>query len=176
MTQLLHANVLDVTADALILTIDGQARGLRGNLAHAFQRRWPEAYEDFESQLRFPVPLGTAVRIDADTDCPWRTILFVSTLHHLETLDTAGRLAVIHRALGSALQIAVRTGLRTLATAPMKGGWRLTTPEAYRTMHDVWLGSALRRSGGSLLVCCLNAVEYEGLVAEHRRPQSVDPS
>jgi hypothetical protein len=176
MLRLLHTNVIDAAADALLLTIDGQARGLRGNLAHAFQRRWPEAYEEFESQLRFPVPLGTAIRVDADTNCPWRTILFVSTLHHVDTLDGAGKLAVIQRALGSALQIAVRTGLRTLATAPMKGGWRLTTPEAYRTMHDVWLGSALRRSGGSLLVCCLNVVEYEGLVAEHRRLQSVDPS
>jgi hypothetical protein len=169
--QLLQTNVLDATADALLLTIDGQARGLRGNVAHAFQRRWPEAYEDFESQLRFPVPLGSAVRIDADTDSPWRTILFVATLHHLETIDTAGKLAVIHRAQSSALQIAARTGLRTLATAPMKGGWRLQTPEAYRTMHAAWLGSPLHRSGGSLLVCCLDATEYQGLVAEHSRLQ-----
>jgi hypothetical protein len=164
--------VLDAAADALLLTIDGQGRGLRGNIAHAFQRRWPEAYEDFESQLRFPAPLGTAVRIDADTGCPWRTILFVSTLHHLETLDTAGKLAVIHQALRSALQIAASTGLRTLATAPMKGGWRLSTPEAYSTMYDAWLGSPLHRSGGSLLVCCRDAAEYQGLVAEHLGIQS----
>jgi len=169
MIQLLHADVLDAHAGALLLTIDGQAKGLRGNLAHAFQRRWPEAYEDFESQLRFPVPLGTAVRVDADTDCPWRTILFVSTLHHVETLDTAGKLAVIQRALGSALHIAARTSLRTLATAPMKGGWRLTTPEAYHTMYETWLGSPLHRMGGALLVCCLDATEYQSLVDEHQR-------
>jgi hypothetical protein len=167
--QLLHTNVLDTTADALLLTIDGEARGLRGNLAHAFQRRWSEAYEDFEAQLRFPVSLGSAVRIDADTDSPWRTILFVATLHHLETLDSAGKLAVIHRALGSALQTAASTGLRTLATTPLKGGWRLPTTEAYRSMYDAWLGSPLHRSGGSLLVCCRDAAEYEALVTEHRR-------
>ena len=172
MLKLLSINVLDSQADALLLTIDGRARGLRGNVAHAFQRRWPEAYEDFESQLRFPVPLGAAVRIDADTDSPWRTILFAATLHHLETLDTAGKLAVIHRALSSALQIAARTGLRTLATAPMKGGWRLETREAYRTMFDAWLGSPLHRSGGSLLVCCRDRAEYEALVTEHRRPMT----
>jgi hypothetical protein len=174
MLQLFHINVLDAQADALVLTIDGQARGLRGNIAHAFQRRWPEAYEDFESQLRFPVPLGTAVRVDADTDCPWRTILFVSTLHHLETLDDAGKLNVIHRALGAALQTAAHTGLRALATAPMKGGWRLATPEAYRAMHDTWLGSPLHRSGGSLLVCCFDATEYQALVVEHRRLLGAD--
>ena len=115
MLKLLHNNVFDVVADALLLTIDGQARGLRGNVAHAFQRRWPEAYEDFESQLRFPVPLGTAVRIDADTDCPWRTILFVSTLHHLETLDDGARHAVIRRGLRSALDVAGRAGLQSRA-------------------------------------------------------------
>jgi len=167
-------DVLDAHADALLLTIDGQARGLHGNIAHAFQRRWPEAYEDFESQLRFPVPLGSAVRIDADTDCPWRTILFVSTLHHLETLDDGARHGVIRNGLLSSLDIAIRTGLHTLATTPMKGGWRLSTPEAYRTMHDAWLGSTLRRSGGSLLVCCLDAAEYQALVAEHRRLLGAD--
>jgi len=55
MLKLLHNNVFDVVADALLLTIDGQARGLRGNVAHAFQRRWPDAYEDFESRLRYEV-------------------------------------------------------------------------------------------------------------------------
>jgi len=79
MLKLLNADVLDAEADALLLTIDGQARGLRGNVAHAFQRRWPDDYEDFETQLRFPIPLGSAVRIDADTDCRWRSIIFVDT-------------------------------------------------------------------------------------------------
>ena len=168
MLKLLHANVLDATADALLLTIDGQAPGLRGNIAHAFQRRWPEAYEDFESQLRFPIPLGSAVRVDADTDCPWRRLFFVATLHHLETLDDHTRHEVIRQGLHSALDTAARARLRTLATAPMKGGWRLTTPAAYGTMHEAWLGSALLRSGGSLLVCCRDARDYEALVAEHR--------
>jgi len=168
MLQLLHTNVLDATADALLLTIDGQARGLRGNVAHSFQRRWPEDYADFEAQLCFPIPLGAAVRIDADTDSPWRTIIFVSTLHHLETLDDDDRHRVIRNGLLSALDIAARTGLRTLATTVMKGGWRLTTPAAYRTMHETWQGSALHRGGGSLLVCCLDAAEYRSLVDAHR--------
>jgi len=171
MLKLVHTNVLDSQADALLLTIDGQARGLRGNVAHAFQRRWPEDYADFEAQLCFPIPLGTAVRIDADTDSPWQTILFVSTLHHLETLDDRARHGVIRNGLLSALDIAARTGLRTLATTPMKGGWRLKSPEAYRTMHDAWLGSALHRTGGSLQVCCLDSTEYQALVNEHRRLQ-----
>ncbi len=169
MLKLLHTNVLDAQADALLLTIDGQACGLRGNVAHSFQRRWPEAYEDFEAQLRFPVPLGSAVRIDADTDSPWRTILFVSTLHHLEALDDRARHSVIRNGLLSALEIAARKGLRTLATTPMKGGWRLKSPAAYRTMHETWLSSALHRTGGTLLVCCLDDVEYETLVEEHHR-------
>ena len=174
--KLLHTDVLDAQADALLLTIDGQARGLRGNIAHAFQRRWPEAYEDFESQLRFPVALGSAVRVDADNDSPWRTILFVSTLHHLETLDDSSRLEVIRRALASALHLAARTAIRTLATTPMKGGWRLSATEAYRTMHMTWLGSALHRSGGSLLVCCRDDAEYESLVREHHRLHGIEPS
>jgi hypothetical protein len=169
MLRLVHTNVLDASADAQLLTLDGQARGLRGNVAHSFQHRWPEAYEDFEAQLRFPIPLGAALRVDAETDCPWRTILFVSTLHHLETLDDAARHEVIRHGLRSALDLANRTGLRTLATTPMKGGWRLRAPEAYRTMHETWLASPLYRNGGTLLVCCRDRIEYQGIVEEHRR-------
>jgi len=53
----------------------------------------------------------------------------------------------------------------------MKGGWRLMAPDAYRTMYATWLGSSLRRSGGSLLVCCLDEVEYQALVNAHRQLQ-----
>ena len=154
MLKLLNLDVLDATAESLLLTIDGQARGLRGNIAHAFQRRWPEAYEDFEAQLRFPLALGSAVRIDADSDCPWQSVIFISTLHHLETLDDDNKHEVIRRGLAAALRIAAGTGLTTLATAPLKGGWRLSVVEAYRTMRNVLsrIGAAhSRRFTGGLL-------------------------
>ena len=57
MLRLFDSNVLESKADALLLTLDGQARGLRDNVAHAFQRRWPDDYAAFGSEPRFPVPL-----------------------------------------------------------------------------------------------------------------------
>jgi hypothetical protein len=36
-------------------------------------------------------------------------------------------------------------------------------------MHEAWLGSALHRSGGTLLVCSRDPIEYQALVEEHRR-------
>ena len=169
MLELKNIDVLDCVADALLLTIDGQSKQLRGNVAHAFIRRWPAAYEEFEVQIRFPIPLGSAVRADADTDSPWRTVIFVSTLHHLETLDKPSRLGVINLGLGSALDIASRSGLRRIAAFPLAGGWRLPSVEAYASMINTFLGSALNRQGGSLCVCCRDPAEYQLLVEEHRR-------
>ena len=56
---LLNSDVLTTPADALLITVDGQARGLRGNIARAFIRRWLDAYEDFDSRLEFPISLGS---------------------------------------------------------------------------------------------------------------------
>ena len=174
--QLVQSDVLDAhtQAEALLLTIDGQHRSLRGNAAHQFIRRWgEESYEDFERGLTFPIALGGVVRVDADTDAPWRTILFASTLHHLDTLDEAGKIGVLQRGLAKALAACELGGIRTLATAPLKGGWRLEAIAAYAAMMPVYDASGFRRNGGKLLVCCRETAEYEALVAVHRAKRGV---
>ena len=42
-----RGNVLDAKADAIILTIDGAANGMEGNIARAFARKWPDVAVDF---------------------------------------------------------------------------------------------------------------------------------
>jgi hypothetical protein len=163
--NVLNSNVLDTPADALLIPIDGQARGLRGNIAHAFMRRWPDAYEDFESHLEFPVPLGSVRRVDEDTDSPWKTIVFLSTLHHLDTLATDEKLNVIRLALGHAFSKAVSGGLGSYSTAVLKGGWRLPLDLAFRTMIDTYNASQFARQRRTLNVCNLSTAAYERLIA-----------
>lgn len=174
--QLRQSDVLEMhgTADALLLTIDGQHRSLRGNLAHQFIRRWGEdAYEDFERGITFPLGLGAAVRVDAETDAPWRTIIFVSSLHHLQAHDEAGRVGVLQRGLASALRLCESGGIRSLATTTMKGGWRLEAGDAYSAMMPVYDASGFRRAGGQLLVGCRDENEYRVLLAAHRAGRGV---
>lgn len=175
--QLVQMDVLDAhtMAEALLLTIDGQHRRLRGNVAHQFIRRWgEESYEDFERGCTFPIALGGVVRVDAETDAPWRTILFASTLHHLDTLDEAGKIGVLQRGLAKALAACELGGIRTLASAPLKGGWRLEAAAAYTAMMPVYDASGFRRRGGRLFVCCRETAEYKALLAMNRRVRGAD--
>lgn len=59
----------------------------------------------------FLFPLGAVRKVDEDTESQWKTILFLSTLHHLEALLTDEKLAVIRTALSNALNVSVNSGL-----------------------------------------------------------------
>jgi hypothetical protein len=50
--RVLHGNVLDAIADALILTIDGAKKGMEGNIARAFARKWPEIWHELEDEMQ----------------------------------------------------------------------------------------------------------------------------
>ena len=84
-----NANILDVPADALLITIDGAKAGMAGNIARQFARRWPEAWTSMVRTLRFPIPLGRTVALPWEGDAPWKLFLFASTLHHLDVLEDA---------------------------------------------------------------------------------------
>lgn len=85
--ELVTGDVLDAKADALLLNIDGAKRGMEGNIARQFARRWTDDWEDMQRDVRYPVPIGRTVAVPWGGDCPWRLILFASTLHHLDVLD-----------------------------------------------------------------------------------------
>lgn len=59
--ELIAGNVLDAKADALLLTIDGTKRGMEGNIARQFVRRWSDDWGDMQRDVRHPIPIGRAV-------------------------------------------------------------------------------------------------------------------
>ena len=59
--ELVTGDVLNARADALLLTIDGTKRGMEGNIARQFARRWPDDWEDMQRDVRYPVPMGRTV-------------------------------------------------------------------------------------------------------------------
>ena len=54
--ELVTGDILDAKTDALLLTIDGTRRGMEGNIARQFARRWPDDWEDMQRDVRYPVP------------------------------------------------------------------------------------------------------------------------
>lgn len=159
--HLVLGDVLAAEADALILTIDGAMRGMEGNIARAFARRWPEDWEAVEESVAYPLRVGDAVAVKLDdTDCPFRLILVAATLHHLETLDDGEKCAVVRQAFRRCLELAVRCRAVRVATAVMTGGWRLTPEAAFAAMVAAWRGFASRERL-RLTVCTLDVALYQ---------------
>jgi O-acetyl-ADP-ribose deacetylase (regulator of RNase III) len=135
--EIIHGDVLSAKADALILTIDGSRKGLEGNLARAFARRWPDAFMDVEDQIRYPVPLGRTVATYPENECGFPLILVASTLHHVDVLSDAQKLGVIRAATFDALVLAQHHRVSRLAATVMAGGWRLELESAISCMLEV---------------------------------------
>jgi predicted adenylyl cyclase CyaB len=129
-------NVLDTDADAILLTIDGARKGMGGNLALAFARRWPDAFMEIEDQIQYPVPLGRTILVRPKSDCPFEYVLVATTLHHLDILDEVAKLATIRCALLEMVRLAQRHKIRRIACTTMTGGWRLANRTALTCMLD----------------------------------------
>ena len=133
--ELVTGNVLYAKAEALLLTIDGTKCGMEGNIARQFARRWPDDWDDMQRDVRYPVPIGRTVAVPWDGDCPWRLILFASTLHHLDVLDDRQKRSVIRTSLTEGLKLCMRYQIASLATVLMQGGWRLSAEQALQEMR-----------------------------------------
>lgn len=135
--RLIHGDVLDATTEGLILTIDGTQKGLEGNLARAYARRWPDSFEELGYEIPYPLPLGRAVAVRIEDDSPFRVIVLASTLHHLDVLDERQKVAVTTSAYSEAIALARRFRLRSIASAVLSGGWRLPVKAALHAMLTV---------------------------------------
>lgn len=138
--QIIHGNLLDSRDDAIILTVDGAAKGMEGNLARAFERKYADTWEEIQQDITYPVPLGQVVPLNTyeDPECPHRLVLIASTLHHLDVLRDAEKIRVIEAALLRALSLTAQKRYGSVATAVMTGGWRLPLCAAFESMLGVY--------------------------------------
>jgi O-acetyl-ADP-ribose deacetylase (regulator of RNase III) len=134
--EIVHGDVLATPAEAFILSIDGIKRGMEGNVARAYARRWPDAWMEIEDEIKYPVPLGRAIAIHPENESGFPLVLIASTLHHLDTLTDSQKAGIVRSALSDSIQLAVRYRVRRVAVAAMTGGWRLDFPHALAAMME----------------------------------------
>jgi hypothetical protein len=169
MLTIVHGDLLSAQADALILTIDGAKRGMEGNIARAFARRWEDAWIDIEDQTRYPIPLGRTVAAHPDNECNFPLVLLASTLYHIEQFTDAEKQGIVRSALHEAIVIAQRNRARRIATAVMTGGWRLGLGDALTAMFAVLRPIASPESESSISLHLLARREFEASLEAARR-------
>lgn len=167
--EIINADILNTPADALILTVDGTKSGLEGNLARAFERRFPDDWKDMQRDVRYPIALGKTIAVPWDGDCPWKCILFASTLHHLDVHSDAEKYATVVLAFRNALHHAQDLGLQTLSTTVFRGGWRMELGTAFSAMLDAWSSCHARYKGPKVSVFVQSEADRNVLAAEFAR-------
>lgn len=122
--------------EAIILTIDGSAKGLEGNIARAFGRKYAEAWEELECQIEYPISLGAAkiYEIESELECNNKYCFIASTLHHVEVLDKFQKLRILGSAMRSVLSLASVKRISSISSAVLIGGWRLEIEDALNEM------------------------------------------
>ena len=134
--RVINGDVLEAKADALIITIDGAKRGMEGNIARVFARRWPEAWEEIEEEITYPLPLGEVFPFEPSSDCPFHILLMASTLNHRDILSEAAKKGIVRSALYNAITEAASYSVKSIATVIMTGGWRLPIQSAFVAMTE----------------------------------------
>lgn len=138
--KVIKGNVLEAGAESIILTIDGSAEGMEGNIARLFSRKWSDAWEFVEDEMIYPLPLGSVnmIKIDEDIESNFNYVFVASTLHHKEMLSKNDIHNVIYNAFINTIQTASTNKISPLATTVMTGGWRLPATQAFRYMIDAY--------------------------------------
>ena len=75
--EIKKGNLFESKSDAIILTVDGARRGMEGNIARAFGRKYPDIWEELEYEIEYPISLGSSKIYQTDpelecNDCGWR--------------------------------------------------------------------------------------------------------
>jgi hypothetical protein len=165
--EILKGNLLEALNEGIILTIDGAARGMEGNIARAFATKYPEVWEELEFDIYYPVPLGSALllQVHPDLECQNTMVLLASTLNHLDVLTDSDKLKVAEAALRKSLSLAAHKGVRSVGTAVLAGGWRLKVIQAFEGMMAVY--DRVKRSSSHvpiLRIYVINDREFENIV------------
>ncbi len=164
--DLLHKNLFDGLDEGVILTIDGTASGMEGNLARAFSRLYPDAWDEINYKLKYPVPLGTAIVIEINPDlkCHYKFFFLASTLNHLLVLTEQEKLNVLSNALRQVLAIGEARGIQSIGTAVLTGGWRLPIEVAFDQICKTYsIAKAVSSTTPKLNIYVRETNEYEHL-------------
>lgn len=162
--EIKHKNLFEGSEDGIILTVDGAAREMEGNLARAFARLNSDAWEEVEFDIEYPIPLGTSkvYEVHPDIECNNRYCFIASTLNHLNVLSDEEKLKIQSSALRHVLSLAEAKGIRTISTAILVGGWRLELEVALEEMISTYRRAAsISNTIPSLSVYVLASSEFE---------------
>lgn len=161
--NILQGNVLDAKAGAIILSIDGAAKGMEGNFSREFASRFPGVWHEIQNKIEYPVPLGSVIEYETAGECSFRLVLLATTLNHLEMISDAARQGIIRDVTEKSLHIATKYKINAIASPVLTGGWRLTMQKAFLSMTDGFERARQNGVTANLDIHIMNVSNYKNI-------------
>ena len=131
----LEGNILDATADAIILTIDGSSAKSMGSVAAQMVERLKRDWRTAEEDIEFPIPLGNIkIMTVYEGSVAFRHVFLLSAIDYDEQVTPRQRQEFVQKGLIRALTTAAAMGLKSVACPHMRFGWRVSDAEMAQTM------------------------------------------
>lgn len=165
--ELRAGNVLDATADALLVAIDGATGGMEGNVARQLRARWgEEVWEEIEGAWTLPLPLGRASLAWAPSGGSFRAVVALSMLPHDGAVPyrSPAMRGVVTSALVHAARLCDLERMQRIASALPRGGPRLSADEAFAAVVSA-LDATVDLPGLTLTIRSLVPEHHAHLVA-----------
>jgi len=161
--KLLNSNVIDAKAGAIILTIDGAAKGMEGNLSREFASRFPGVWNEIQNKIEYPVPLGSIIEYETAGKCAFRLVLLATTLNHPEMISDPARQGIIRDVTEKSLNIAAKYKINAIASPLLTGGWRLTMQKSFLSMTDGFERARQNGVTANLDIYIMNVSNYKNI-------------
>jgi len=158
-----NESLFDRTSDAIILTIEGVAKGLAGKAARMFGELYPEIWQFVESQVEYPVKAGSCVSISIPSGTPFKVVFLAATLTHLPDILNASQKALALRAFNLAIRDATVLGLKTIRCSLPIGGWRIDPLNAFMILSQILEKNYSSTKGMELQLCVLEEDVFESV-------------
>lgn len=127
-------DLMDATADALVVTVDGSKKGATSSTSVSAEKRLGEAEWEYAMHYSdFPIPFGDFRHVEIDYQVSH--LYLVSIIDHLGELKGL-RYLVAKEALVKVLRHANSLGLTSVACPLLTCGWRLAEGQAQQLMQS----------------------------------------
>ncbi len=158
-----NESLFDHTSDAIILTIDGAAKGMAGKAARTFGELYPEIWQFIESQVQYPVTAGSCVSTLIPGGIPFKVVFLAATLTHLPDMQNASQKSLSLRAFNMAVRDATVLGLKTIRCSLPGGGWRVDPLNAFMILSQILEKTYSSTKGMELQLCVLEKDLFESV-------------
>jgi hypothetical protein len=122
----------------LIVPVDGIGAGHEGAIGRQYIGLFPQDWKHISNKVQYPIPLGSNRFVECPQGEGYDYLLLASLLNHTGQVSKSDYKGFVFNAVRQAMNLASGFEIQRVASAVLRGGWRLSHDEAFLAMLDAY--------------------------------------